>query len=453
MHIDDFFSRWPEKFRPSLVTPAALSEAKRRVLDSLGCFYGAFAEPAVVRMRAAFAAESAGAATLWGTGRRVSAELAAWLNGSGVRALDYNDTYLSKEPCHPSDLNASFWAAAEAAGGPKQGRRLLHALLLGYDVMCRLCDGASIRARGWDHVTYLPIASAVGCAFIFGLNRSQTRHAIALALTGQIAMRQTRVGTISDWKAACASYAARAGLMGARLAAQGFTGPSDLFTGRHGFFAQVSGPFSISTAPLGRPWRLHDTHVKFFPAEHHAQSAIEAALLLRRAVAPADIAAVRIDSFDASVQIIGSEKEKWRPTTRETADHSLPFLVCVALLDGAVSAAQYQRRRYLDADVRRLMAKTSVTSDARFTRLYPKKLPARVTVQLKGGGKRVQEILLPKGYAGHPLNDAQIREKFDRLASRWTTPLQRDAIAARVRRLDTLDRLSDLGRRLAVARA
>src|SRR4051812_40903557 len=111
MQIDDFLSRWPEQFHSSLATTDVLSEAKRRVLDSLGCFYGAFGEPAAVRLRAAFSTEATGSATLWGTARRVPADLAAWLNGSCVRALDYNDTYLSKEPCHPSDLIATFWAA------------------------------------------------------------------------------------------------------------------------------------------------------------------------------------------------------------------------------------------------------------------------------------------------------------------------------------------------------
>ncbi|MBV9080697.1 MAG: MmgE/PrpD family protein, partial [Elusimicrobia bacterium] len=350
--VDFQLARFPSQFNRVRLDDATMSEAARRVLDSFGCFYGAYnAKPGRV-LRSTLAEPTSGECTLWGTRRQAAADAAAWTNGTCVRTLDYNDTYLSLEPCHPSDLLASLWAACELSGKKEQGRLLLRAMVLGYEVMCRLCDAASLRVRGWDHVTYLPIASAVACSYIFGLDPTATRNAIALAVTPNNALRQTRVGEISDWKAACAAYGARAGLWAARLASHGFSGPYDPFAGRHGFFAQVSGRFKIAGRPLRRPWMILSTHVKFHPAEHHAQSAIEAALEIRRRrggrVGP--VADVKVEAFDVASAIIGSEKEKWQPKTRETADHSLPYLVAVALLDGDVNLRQYERRRYLDAD-------------------------------------------------------------------------------------------------------
>ncbi len=386
----------------------------RRILDAIGCFYGAFNEPQVARLRNTLLQNQSGPLSVWGTNKTASLEVAAWVNGTGVRALDFNDTYLSKEPCHPSDVLAALWAAAQVSKSNSQGRDVVRAMVLSYEVYCRLCDAASIRARGWDHVTYLPTASAVGCSYILRLTPEQTRHAIALAVVGNVAMRQTRVGSISDWKAACAAYAARAGLWAALLAKGGFTGPSDIFSGRHGFEAQVSGPLRYNTRPLGKSWMIMKTHTKFFPAEHHAQSAIEAALSLRLHIGKRPIKKIVIESFKAAVEIIGSEKEKWMPTTRETADHSMPYLVIAALLDGDVTLNQFKKKRYLDRDVRALLKNTAVIEAPRYTRIYPKFLPNAVRVHLKDGSVHRREVLLPKGYAGRAMTDAEIEAKFRR---------------------------------------
>lgn len=401
--LEELLARYPERFRSLNLAHDVQHEAKRRILDAIGCFYGAFHEKPVARLRDAFSKEARGTIPVWGTKRRAAPEIAAWINGTGVRALDFNDTYLSKEPCHPSDLLSALWAAAQLSGTKQQGRLVVRALVLGYEVLCRLCDAASLRARGWDHVTYLPIASAVASSYILGLSREQTRHAIALSMVGNNALRQTRVGFISDWKAACAAYAARAGLLAAQLAQSGFTGPSDIFSGRHGFEKQVSGPLAFNRSPLGKSWKIMSTHTKFFPAEHHAQSAIEAALILReRGLAGRKISSITIESFKAAVEIIGSEKEKWMPTTRETADHSMPYLVIAALLDGDVSLGQFRRKRYLDRDVRYVLRKTKVVESKKIhTALsaistQPRRCPSRRWIRPSPGNSFAQRVRRPR---------------------------------------------------------
>lgn len=440
--LENLLASYPEKFRTMRLPREVEHESQRRILDAIGCFYGAFREKPVVRLREALTKGVSDRFDVWGTGRKASAEIAAWVNGAGVRALDFNDTYLSLEPCHPSDMLSSFWAAAQASGAPQQGRLVTRAMVLGYEVMCRLCDAASIRARGWDHVTYLPIASAVGCSYILGLNREESRHAISLAAVGNTALRQTRVGSISDWKAACAAYAARAGLWAALIAKNGFTGPSDIFSGRHGFVNQVSGPLRFSTKPLGKKWKIMETHTKFFPAEHHAQSAIEAALMLReRGLASRKISSITIESFRAAVEIIGSEKEKWMPTTRETADHSMPYLVVTALLDGEVTLDQFRRKRYLDPDVRRLLKHTKVVESKKYTRIYPQFLPNQIVVYLADGSVHRREILLPKGYAGRAMTDGEILRKFHSMADPMISAPKATRLAAEILRFDWVGQL------------
>ncbi len=453
--LEERLAHFALHFRAARISAEARDEARKRVLDSLGCFYGAWNENAVKTVRTTFAPLGEGLCGVWGTQKSSFPATSAWINGTGVRALDYNDTYLSKEPCHPSDLLSSFWAACELRQRSDQGRTLLSALILGYDVMCQLCDATSLRTRGWDHVTYLPIASAVGCSYILGLNATQARHAIALAIIGNNAMRQTRVGTISDWKAACAAYAAQAGLSATLLARAGFTGPSEIFTGRHGFFAQVSGAFNLSRSRVGRPWRILDTHIKFFPAEHHAQSAIEAALQLRRHPglrhAGMTIREITIDIFEVGAAIIGSEKEKWNPRTRETADHSLPYLVAAALLDGELTLAQYRAERYRDADIKKLMSVTKVRHHRPYDQLYPRAMPTRVTLRLRNGAVLRQEIMKPYGYAGRPMSWGDVENKFRRLSAGVLSGPSQNRLIDTIYDLERLPRLTKLAGTMRVS--
>ena len=463
MNIEKQLAQMVVNFSKRSIGKEVITEAKKRVVDSLACFYGAFSEKPGSLIRKNLAAPTTGESLLWGTTRSVPADLAAWANGTCVRTLDYNDTYLSLEPCHPSDLISSLWAACEVSGANRQGQRFLKGMVLGYEVLCRLCDSNSIRVRGWDHVTYLPLASAAACAYVLGLNEEQTRHALSLAVVGNNAMRQTRVGTISDWKAACAAYAARSGLWAARLAKAGFTGPSDIFSGRNGFFNQVSGPFQLRLESFGRPWKMMQTHIKFFPAEHHAQSVIEAAIVLRDQAWVdwagdmkefqrflSDIRGIEIETFKVAVDIIGSEKEKWIPTTRETADHSMPYLTVAALLDGDVTLKQYEARLYAENRVRRLMGRVTVKHNPAYSRLYPRQMPSKLTVQWKNNSYSSIEVMLPKGYAGRPMSMADVEEKFHRLSSSLLKSAQRERIVAKIKTMEKVNQVTEVGKLLAI---
>ncbi|MBI3878085.1 MAG: MmgE/PrpD family protein, partial [Verrucomicrobia bacterium] len=183
-------------------------EVKRRVVDSLGCALGAWeAEPCIIVRRIASSFSAMRGATLFGTRHKAPPDWAAFANGCLVRNLDYNDTYLSKEPAHPSDNIPPALAVAEAEGA--SGRELITAIALAYEVQCRLCDAASLRSRGWDHVTYGAFSSALAAAKLMRLDRERTRHALGIAGVASAALRQSRVGELSHWKGCAFANAAR----------------------------------------------------------------------------------------------------------------------------------------------------------------------------------------------------------------------------------------------------
>ncbi|MDR7417883.1 MAG: MmgE/PrpD family protein [Armatimonadota bacterium] len=442
MTLAQRFARYAHDLQFSDLPMEVVHEAKRRVIDAIACAFGAAREAPLDAARRAMARlVPAGPATIIATGERTAPDLAAFVNGYLVRYLDYNDTYLSKEACHPSDNLPGLLAAAEHEG--RSGQDLLTALTAAYELLCRLADASSIRDRGWDHVTYGTIAVAAGTARLLGCPPEAIAQAINIAAATGINLRQTRVGELSMWKGAAYGGASRNGVFAAYLAREGFTGPAPVFEGYRGFMNQVSGPLRIprmaaETPPEpgdvnagrwegegGRPFeedparfKLLDTDIKYWPAEYHSQAAIAVALDLRgQGVKPAEIEAVTIKTFKVAVEIIGGEPEKWAPATRETADHSMPYLVAAALLDGEITEQQFTPERIARDDIRGLMSRTRVVEDPALTALYPTGIPTVVEVREITGRVRSARLDFPPGHSRNPLTDAQIDEKFRRLAA------------------------------------
>jgi 2-methylcitrate dehydratase len=387
-------------------------EAKRRFIDSLATAVGAMdADAYAIARRCAQHVQSRPGASLLGGGHS-SIEWATFLNGLLIRYLDYNDTYLSLEPAHPSDNLAAVLSVGEAVDA--DGRDLLTAAVLAYEVQCRLCDAASLRKHGIDHVTYGALSSAIAACKLMSLNETQTVHAIGLAGVCNVALRQTRSGELSMWKGCAFANAARNGVFAALLAAEGMTGPAPIFEGELGFMKLISGPFKL--APFGgehQPFMITGTYIKYWPAEYHSQSAIDAALQIREEIGNASkIKAIDIYTFNAAVDIIGKDPEKWRPQTRETADHSLPYCTAVALEDGEVTLAQFEPKRFRDPSLLKLVAKVKLHRDAALNKRYPKGIPNKLVVTLKNGKKVTKLVEYPRGHAMNPMTDAEVEKKF-----------------------------------------
>src|SRR5215510_4621775 len=218
-----------------------IHEAKRRFIDSIATACGAMdADAYAIARRCALRVEGKPGAGLFGGGRS-SIEWATFVNGLLIRYLDYNDTYLSLEPAHPSDNLAPVLAVGEAFGAT--GRELITAAVLAYEIQCRLCDAASLRKHGWDHVFYGALSSAVAACKLMKLSPAATAHALGMAGVANTALRQTRAGELSMWKGCAFDNAARNGVFAALLATEGMTGPAPIFEGDLGFMKLLTGPF------------------------------------------------------------------------------------------------------------------------------------------------------------------------------------------------------------------
>jgi len=397
------------------LSPEVIYEAKRRVLDSFACTLGAFTSiPGQIARNMGQQIQSDYGATIFGTWDRTTPELATFANGILFRYLDYNDTYLSKEPAHPSDNIPAAIAIAEAEG--RSGRDLITAVVLGYEIQCRLCDSASLRSRGWDHVGYVSISSSVLASRLMNMELEEIEHAIALSITPNIPLRQTRVGKLSMWKGCAAANAARNGVFAALLARGGMTGPCEIFEGEKGFFKQVTGPFDLKVEGFGSKrenFKILDTYIKYFPSEYHSQAGVEAALSLRDNVDIEDIEEINIKTYDACVDIIAGDKEKWHPKNRETADHSLPYCIAVALCDGTVGLEQFTEERIKDPDLQKLMTKIKAMRNPEHNKQYPEAFPCFIEIKTKSGKTFTKTVTYPKGHPKNPLTDRELEEKFE----------------------------------------
>ena len=402
----------------------SLHEVERRILDSIGVAIAASAEPAVSIARTV-AAGNPGRVTVWDTEIRTNPATAAFANGVAVRARDFNDTHLSKEPLHPSDAIAPLLALAEARG--LDGLRVIEAIAISYEVGIALCDAASFRERGWDHVNVLGVAVACGAGRLLALPVERIEQAVSITSVPHAAMRQTRLGGLSMWKGAAAANAARNAVFATLLAEAGMSGPELPFEGEMGLVHQLlDGAFDRDALePLDElqpPRRIFDTHVKRWPVEYHAQSAVSAALQVRADLGdPIGIEQIQIQTFRAAYEIIAADPEKWDPLTRETADHSLPYVVCAALQDGRVDLRTFDPARIRRSDTLALLREaTTVEVDDALTAGYPRAIPSRVVVTTGGGKTIAAEVEFPSGHARNAMSDAEIVGKFrSNVAERW----------------------------------
>jgi 2-methylcitrate dehydratase len=434
-------ARYVTSLRYEDLSAAAVHDAKRHLVDSLGCAMGGYgSEPAAIARRVAPAWSGTPSARLLGEGRPTTPEAAALANSVMIRFLDANDTYIARGSGHPSDMLGALLAAAESQGA--SGKDLLLATVAGYEVFGAMADQVSLRDRGWDQGVFIAPASAAGAGLLLGLSREQMADALAIAATANVATRQTRAGELAMWKGCATTVATKAGLFAAQLAKAGMTGPTAAFEGHHGLWEQVTGPFEIGV--LGgreRSFAIERTNFKFFAAEYHAQAPLAMALALRRNVSVEEIEAIDVQIYAMAYSEIGSEPAKWDPRTRETADHSLPYMLAVALQDGRITPASFEPQRYLDPGLRPLMNRIRVAENPEFTRRFPQELVSEIAVITRAGRRLTERAEYPKGHARNPMTDADVDTKFRDLSAGVLGPAQVDAALHALWRLEAMDRI------------
>ena len=420
----------------------ARHQLKIRILDALGCAFGALEGPPIKMLWAQL--EDFGGkplVTLIGGEGKTAPDRAAFYNSALVRYLDYNDSYLAKkETCHPSDNLASALAASEYAR--RSGREFLTALAIAYQVQCRLSDVAPVRAKGFDHTTQGAYAVAAGVSKALGLDQKGVANAVAISGTAYNALRVTRTGSLSNWKGLAYPDTAFGATHATFLAMRGITGPLEVFEGNKGLMDAITGHFELD-------WNRENleavrrTSVKKFNAEFHSQSALEGALELRAAhhIRPEEIESINIDIFDVAYHIIGGgeEGDKQRVRTKEEADHSLPYMVAVALLDGDVSPAQYAPERIVRDDVQNLLRKVTIQPDEELSKRFPAEMPCRIQIKLKDGHTLDIEKQDYEGFYTRPMSWEKAVAKFERLAAPYTGAAQRTSLVETIAHLELKD--------------
>jgi len=435
------------------LSAAARQQLKIRILDGLGCAIGALEGEPVQLLRWQIRDFGGGERCTLIGGGQTAPDRAALYNSALVRYLDFNDSYLAPgETCHPSDNIGAVLAAAEYAGG--SGRDLLTALAVAYQVQCRLSDVAPVRAKGFDHTTQGSYAVAAGVSRALSLNEEKTANAIAISGTAFNALRVTRTGALSHWKGLAYSNTAFAATHAAFLAMRGITGPLEVFEGNKGFMEAIAGRFEIdwSREDLERVTR---TILKKFNAEIHSQATLEGVLDLRRehGLRGEDVVRVEIDTFDVAYHIIGGgeEGDKTLVRTKEEADHSLPYMVAVAILDGQVMPEQYRPDRIQQDDVQALLRKVVVRPAAEYSRQFPERMPCRINIALRDGRTLVKEMQDYEGFHTRPIRWETVVQKFERLSTPYADAALRGEIIEATANLDGIT-VAELTRPLARVR-
>ena len=432
--------------RYDTLSKTVVHETKRRVIDTFASALGAYDEPVSAMSRALAArTRSDQAARVWGSDIVTTPELAAFANGVMVRSLDVSDTYLGRSRGHPSDMTPGLVALAEIMQA--DGGALIESISLAYDIYCSFCQAVDVNARGWDQPVYTVLGCALGAAKLLQLNHDETGHALSLALTPNMALAQARRGSLSSWKGCAGANATRNAVFAALLAKEGFTGPTAVFDGSGGLWEAIG----RSEWPLPAASMIPLTHTKSLPVCYHGQSAVLAALELRERVQLDEIAEIHAEGYATAVFMMGADASRWAPATRETADHSLPYCIAIALIDGAVTRDSFADARLRDPAIAALMQKVKVSEDPALSARYPEGAPGRVTIRLRSGETKAVEIIYPRGHEKSPMSDAEIEQKFHSLCAGRLNAARRDCALSALWQLESVRDIGEITALFAAA--
>ena len=398
---------------------ATVHQVKRTLIDTIGCAMGGYlSEPSKVARSLAGSVTGIPPARVLGTNDCSSLDMAAFANGCMIRYLDCNDSYFSPGGGHPSDMIAAVLSVGGAYG--KDGRSLITAIALAYEVFCRLSDQVVTGDLGWDQGMFSIVGATCAAGSLMGLDREQMGNAIALALAPNLPLGVTRTGELSMWKGCATASATRAGVFAAQLALEGMSGPDEPFEGRRGLWEQAGVTQEVTLDEFGgdgRQFLVNETTFKFYPSQIHTQAPIGLAIEIRPHVKLENVESITVETYRSGVSSPATEPEKWDPQTRETADHSIPFLVAMALRDGAVTPNSFTAQRIADPSLRNLMSKMTLTEGEGFTEKYPQQYNCRIEIISADGAKASVATSYPKGHKNNPLSDVEVGQKFCNLAS------------------------------------
>jgi 2-methylcitrate dehydratase len=418
MTLIEQLADWVLGFDFDRLSETAVRHAKLLLLDSIGCGLAALQDEEDFRAVVRLAEELGGKpeCTILGSSVKTSAPVAALANGALIRALDLNDAYWGpNRGGHPSDNMATVLAAAERSGSA--GRAVIEAIVAGYEIDGRIRD-IGVRDGDFDYVTYIGLAAAATAGRLLGLDRERLADALGLAATYSPALGVVRGGHISAAKWLGSGLAGHTGVLAALLAAQGLSGPRNALDDEHGWAHVVMPGADLSrlVAPAEKDFRIEHASIKAYPSVMTSQAAIAATLQARAELKGDPKQIERVDARMADIPMVRSHvanPQRRYPASRETADHSLQFLVAVALLDGELTPRQFEGHRWRDPEVLAVMDRIHIELDPALAR-YADTFPCWVRLILRSGESSEADVpYAPGHHHGGGMTAESVGAKFD----------------------------------------
>ena len=413
-------SRWAAGLTYQQLSQEAVYQAKRFLLDSIGCALGGYQQHDVkIALEVLDEIAGRGPATVIGTGKRIDAVSASLANALMIRCMDYNDIYWKQDPSHPSDIFPAALACCERA--KSDGRELIVGLALGHEFEMRFCEAAfpGIRERGWHHATLTAFVSPMVAGRALHLGWEQIQHAVGISASRHATLGAVTAGKLTMMKNTVDPMATQSGVLAALMAEKGYTGPEHVVDGKEGL-THCFGPswkLNLLTDGLGESWRITQCGMKAFPTEALTHTPISAVLDIVKSndLKPEQVAKVQIRSLARAADIL-SDPSKYDPRSKETADHSLPYVIAAALAERQVTPVQFEMRKIMDPTIRAQLRKVEVVADPEIEKVFPALQRVIVNLTTTDGRTFSKQLDFPKGDPRNPLSDAEVEEKFAALA-------------------------------------
>jgi 2-methylcitrate dehydratase len=451
--IQSHLSGYAAQLRYEDLDPTTMHAVKVRVIDTLGALIGGFfGEPCQTARDVAARTPQAAGASVIGTRLVTTPDVAAFVNGTTARYVEMNDVYHwpGSSGGHPSDVLMPVLGVAEQVRA--SGKEFIAAVALAYEIYLRMSD--AVRTPGFDCANFACMGSALGAGKLLNLSADQLAQCLSMAVVPNNALNQARTGHLSMWKAVAAGQAGRAGVFAAFLAAAGMKGPQAPFEGKAGWCNHVAQrSFSLGNfGGNGTPFKIIDTLIK--PRASCAttiSSILAAEKTAARLVDTAQIEKVTVEVYERAKTGMGTGEHHWHPDSRETADHSIPYVVAAALIDKRLTPQSFGDARLWSGELRQLLPKIEVVSNDEFTAAYervPVQHHTRVTAKLRNGEHLVGEAGGDQGDLSQPKTDAEIEEKFCALAGGVLGTRRVKAVLSELWNLENLENVSQIPPRL-----
>lgn len=430
------------------IPAAAVKEAKRFLLDSVGCALAAVKNDDMAAMYR-FIDKIGGTpeATLIGTGARTSAPNAALMNSLLVRALDYNDIYWEQDPSHPSDIIFGGISPAEALG--KGGEEALISMLIAYELEMRWCLACfpGVREVGWHHASLTQFVSPFVAGRIYDLTTEQMVAAAGISGSSHFTLGGVVAGHLTNMKNTADPLATQAGVLAALMAREGYSGPVQVIEGKEGFQHVIS---NVELKPdilldgLGEEFLITQCAYKAFPTEALTHQPISAVLNIMQAqgLAAEDLTKIHIQTTTRGADIL-SDPSKYDPQTKETADHSLPYCIAAAAADGGLWPTSFEEEKLFDPRIRTLLSQIEVVANPEIDALFPGVKRAIATLTTTDGRRFTDTVDHAKGSPKNPMSDDDIIAKFRANAGGVMDTAAQDAIIQATWDLESFAHIGD----------